>query len=166
MTQTNGDASHEFEVEHKYALDIDVLLATSILNILIAGSLGIALASITFLKDIAPHPAYGTLLWLRIAMILLLLTAFLGVASTISSRRAGGFYRKAIHALRNNDVDGANGLMDKCDEQNKTTRLLSHSGLVTLACGVLALAWFANGNLPKEAPLSGIIDTTAATTMK
>lgn len=156
MTDTNGDELErrieQFEArveeERKRVREVDDKLAAQLTNILIAGSVGAILASITFLKDIAPTPVTGSLAYLRIAWLALFVASALSIGSLVTNRVAARHFRDLLFA-RYQHAD-CTGPEKKCKRWNGATKGLIGFSTFLLALGAGLLIWFANVNLPKE----------------
>jgi hypothetical protein len=142
-----ADFRERVEDERRRIRDVDDRLAATQTNILIAGSVGGILASVTFLKDLAAFPAAGSPLYLRVSWLCLLLSCGLGIGSLASSRRAGRLLRDVLYA-RVSGTDPA-PVEHKGIRWNRMTRSLQWGGYLMLTLGVAFLAWFAHLNLPK-----------------
>lgn len=142
-----ADFRERVEDERRRIRDVDDRLAATQTNILIAGSVGSILASVTFLKDLAAVPTSGSPLYLRVSWLCLLLSCGLGIGSLASSRRAGRILRDILYAR----VSGADpaAIERKGIHWNRTTRSLQWGGYLMLTLGVAFLVWFAHLNLPK-----------------
>jgi hypothetical protein len=138
--------------EYRRISSLDDTIAGTLNNILVGGSVGIIVASVTFLKDIAGgQPAPGSLLLLKSSWIILVATAVVSIASLITSRTAGRLHRDVLAKRVANDQAGEAKLKRECNRWNLATTLLQRAGLTGLAAGAGMLVWFAIINLPKEA---------------
>lgn len=144
--------------ERKRTQEADDTLSRQLTTILLGGSLGIIAISINFLKDIAPHPVFGSLRWLQGAWILLLGAALCGLATLITSRGAARHYRDVLFwklaagdPLSDKDRKAANRATKRCGRWNGATRIFRWIGLLAIMLGTTSLLWFANLNLPAEA---------------
>jgi hypothetical protein len=133
------------EEERKRISSLDDSIAAQLTNILIAGSVGAILASVTFIKDIAPNPIPWTLCLLRLSWLVLVVACCLGIGSLWSSRIAGKAHRDLLFKQATNVSDTA--LKAKCDTWNKATHWMQYLGLGGLAAGTVLLLLFANYNL-------------------
>lgn len=125
-------------------------IARMLNNILVYGSVGMIVASITFLKDIAgPHPR--SLALLKVAWIFLVVAAAVSVISLLTSRRAGTIHRNVLAKRLSNETEAEAKLKAVCDRWNSATRYLQRAGLIGLAAGTGLLVCFAMINLPTEA---------------
>jgi hypothetical protein len=136
------------EDERKRAATLDDTIAAQLTNILIAGSVGAIVASVTFLKDIAPQPVAGSLQYVKFAWALLFLTSVFSIASLLTSRATGKSYRNWLGALK--DEKESARLKKRCDIWNRWTKVLQILGMVFLASGAALLLYFAYLNLPSE----------------
>ena len=137
--------------EFARAQEIDLRNAEHLDRIILVGEGAAILASVTFLKDIAPTPAAGTVWLLRVAWGFLLAGAAAGVASLYCSRQAA---RRYARMLRRRIEDGS-GLIQPSDYDemrpwNTATRRSTLAGLSFFGLGLLFLVLFANANLPAE----------------
>ena len=133
------------EEERKRISSLDDSIAAQLTNILIAGSVGAILASITFIKDLAPKPVPSTLWLIRVSWLLFFLACCSGIGSLWSSRIAGKASRGLLFTKETNASDTK--LEAKCKRWNTVTRSLQVLGFVALATGTLLLLLFANSNL-------------------
>lgn len=136
------------EEERQRVREVDDKLAAQLTNILIAGSIGAILASITFVKDIAPNPVAGSLIHLRIAWFALFAASVLSIASLVTNRVAARHFRDLLYA-RYQRAD-CTGPENRCNRWNRATKTLNGTSMVLLAVGSGFLIWFANVNLPEE----------------
>jgi hypothetical protein len=132
------------EEERKRISSLDDSIAAQLTNILIAGSVGAILASITFIKDLEPKPAPSTLWLIRLSWLLLFVACCSGIGSLGSSRIAGKSSRGLLFIKESNASDLE--LEAKCKRWNRVTRSLHVLGFVALAIGTLLLLLFANSN--------------------
>lgn len=118
-------------------------------QIVLVGGAGAILASVTFLKDIAPSPASGTLGILVAAWVALLAGGFCAVLSLLTTRRTARALLQAYAAML---AEGRPTMTAaehaRVEADNGRTRKLSAAGLATFAAGVGLLLTFAGVNLP------------------
>jgi hypothetical protein len=137
--------------EFARAQEIDARNAEHLDRIILVGGSAAILASVTFLKDIAPMPAAGTLWMLRVAWGVLLAGAAAGVASLYCSRQAARAYARMLQRR----IEDGSGLIEPSDygemrPWNTVTRRSTLAGLLFFGLGLLFLVLFANANLPAE----------------
>jgi hypothetical protein len=131
--------------------DDDRKAADAIDKIVMVGGPAAILASLTFMKDVAPSPAAGTLTILMASWVLLLagaLSATLSLLTTRSTARAYARMLKGKVKARTSTIAPAD--YDKIRPWNTATRWLNRGGIAALLSGVVFLVWFAQANLPRE----------------
>jgi hypothetical protein len=152
MADNEQEWRGRIDAEWKRIRALDDTIAGTLNNILVAGSVGLIVASVTFLKDVAgQHPAAGSLFFLRTAWLVLLATATASIASLLTSRQAGKLNREVLAARLKNDDEGEAESERKCKRWNRGTAVLQWIGLIWLAIGAGTLVQFAMMNLPAEA---------------
>jgi hypothetical protein len=140
------------EDERKRISALDDNIATQLNKIILAGSIGGILASISFVKDIAPWPTGENLVILLISWGLLFISAVSGVGMLSTSRVAGKYSREVLHAIEcetdNTEAEEKNKLW------NTFTRRLQATALIGLGVGACLLLVFAGLNLYQKTKMN------------
>ena len=124
------------EAEQKGAQQFDKAILT-----LAGGALAI---SLTFLKNIAPHPKDWTITWLALAWIALILSLLSTLCSFLTSQSA---CRKQIDILENDFFPSK----ENHDENNTSaiwTKRLNLFSIILFVLGIIFLSIFSIGNIP------------------
>jgi hypothetical protein len=124
--------------------------AEYVLRVALTGSSAAILASVTFLKDIAPQPVPGSWWYLAAAWTVLLLSAGFAFMALFAGRSAAKHYRRALRA----ELDGASHedvdrLLEHAYGPNALTRWAMWYASASFIAGVGLLATFAFANLPR-----------------
>lgn len=118
-------------------------------QIVLVGGTGAVLASVSFLKDVAPAPVPGTLEILVAAWVAFLGGGFCAVLSLLTTRRTARALLQVYAAML---AEGRPTMTAAehapVEEDNRRTRTLSAAGLTVFAAGVCLLLTFAGFNLP------------------
>ena len=123
--------------------------AEAIDRIILVGGPATILASLSFMKDMAPVPAPGSLWFLLIAWALLLAGAVAGIAGLYTTRLAG----RALRRLYERKVAAGvprieSAEYDDARRWNNLTRRTNYTGVGAFLIGILFLLVFAAVNLP------------------
>jgi hypothetical protein len=131
---------------------LDDSIGRTLNTVVVGGSVGAIIASINYLKDIAgPNPAAGSLAYLRVSWVVLVIAVAFSIGSLLTSRKAGRLHRDALAARVAKDIEGDARLTRRCTRWNRATKFFHWSGLAGLGVGTGLLIWFAMLNLPPEA---------------
>jgi hypothetical protein len=149
-TEESWRESVKEELKRISALDDSI--GSTLNTVVVGGSVGAIIASVNYLKDIAgPNPAAGSLAYLKVSWVVLVIAVALSIGSLLTSRKAGRLHRDALAARVAKDVEGDAHLTSRCTRWNRATKFFHWSGLGGLGLGTGLLIWFAMLNLPPEA---------------
>lgn len=128
-------------------------------QVVLVGGPAAILASLTFIKDIAPQPVAGSLMYLTTAWVLLLAGGVLGMVALFTTRQTARVLRRLYEEhirTRQNTIEPSE--FNKARKLNVATRWMTYAGLGSFLAGVGFLLVFAQKNLPAEK----VSSTTAA----
>ena len=111
------------------------------------------LASLTFMKDMAPTPIAGSMRFLQLGWLSFLIGSAAGIAALMTTRRAALHLRRLFQrkiAERNSRTEPAD--FNEARAWNNATVILTYSGLAGFIGGAVLLAQFAIMNMPPERP--------------
>jgi hypothetical protein len=143
LAQLRADLADVMEQDRKSADQLN--------RIVLVGSTGAILASVTFLKDIAPEPA-AYALWLLVgSWVVLIVSGAACMLSLRSTRQTARLYENILRAK----LAASNPVMNPDDYNpmrtaNDRSRLLGLCSLVLFGVGIVLLTVFAAINLPWE----------------